>query len=75
LTGADLTGADARGITGLNLSGVTAANLIRPDGHIDGLNPAAGEKLVAYAGVPIPVKVSGEFSIATGANHRQCRDG
>jgi hypothetical protein len=67
LTGADLTGADARGITGLNLSGVTTTNLIHPDGHIDGLNLAAGQKLVAYAGVPIPVKVTGEFSVATGA--------
>jgi hypothetical protein len=67
LTGADLTGADARGISGLNLSGVTAANLIHPDGHIAGLNLATGQKLVAYAGVPIPVKVTGEFSIATGA--------
>jgi hypothetical protein len=67
LSGADLTGADARGVSDLNLSGVTTTNLIHPDGHMAGINLAAGEKLVAYAGVPIPVKVTGEFSIATGA--------
>jgi CubicO group peptidase (beta-lactamase class C family) len=67
LTGADLTRADARGATALDLSDVTTTNLIRPHGHISGLNLAAGEKLVAYAGVPIPVHVSGGFSIAAGA--------
>jgi uncharacterized protein YjbI with pentapeptide repeats len=67
LTGADLTRADARGAIALDLSGVTTTNLIRPDGRVAGLNLAAGEKLVAYAGVPIPVQVSGGFSIGTGA--------
>ena len=68
LTGADLTGADARGAPGLNLAGVNTTNLIRPDGHLIGLNLSAGEKLVAYAGVPIPVKISGGFSIAAEAS-------
>jgi uncharacterized protein YjbI with pentapeptide repeats len=68
LTGADFTTADTRGAQYLDLSGVTTtANLVHPDGHVAGLNLAVGEKLVAYAGVPIPVKVTGEFSIATGA--------
>jgi uncharacterized protein YjbI with pentapeptide repeats len=67
LTGADFTSADTRGTFLVDLSGAITTNLIWPDGHIDGLNLAAGEKLVAYTGVPIPVKITGEFSIATGA--------
>jgi uncharacterized protein YjbI with pentapeptide repeats len=49
LTDADLTAADARGANGLgasNLSGATTANLIWPDGHIDGLNLEAEGLLV-----------------------------
>jgi hypothetical protein len=65
--GADFTAADARAATGLDLSGVVGTNLIRPDGRIDGLNLAAVEKLVAFAGVPIPVQITGNFSIAPGA--------
>ena len=38
--------------------------MIQSDGRISGLNLAAGETLVAYAGVPIPVRVSGAFLIA-----------
>jgi hypothetical protein len=66
LTGANLSGADARGANFqyATLSGANTTNLIHPDGQIDGLNLAAGEKLVAYASVPIPVRVSGAFSIA-----------
>jgi uncharacterized protein YjbI with pentapeptide repeats len=64
LTNADLTAADARGATGLNLTGAITNNLIRPNGRINDLNLAAGEKLVAYAGVPIPVKFGDDFSIA-----------
>jgi uncharacterized protein YjbI with pentapeptide repeats len=58
---------DLRGIQGLYLSAGITTNLILPDGHIDGLNLTAGEKLVAYPGVPIPVQVSGGFSIAPNA--------
>jgi uncharacterized protein YjbI with pentapeptide repeats len=67
LTNANLTRADARGATGLNVVGATTTNLIRPDGRIAGLNLAAGEKLVAYPGVSIPIQVSGGFSIAPDA--------
>jgi hypothetical protein len=67
LTGADLTGADTRGVSGLSLSGVTTTNLIHPDGHMAGLNLAAGEKLMAYPGVQIPVRITGGVSIAPGA--------
>ena len=64
LTGANLTGADARGAGTVNLTAAITTNLIRPDGRIVGLNLAAGEKLVAYPGVPIPVKFGADFSIA-----------
>ena len=74
LTGAEFTGsllwnaklsfADTRGAIGLNLTDAITTNLIRPDGRIIGLNLSAGAKLVAYAGVSIPVQVSGGFSIA-----------
>jgi uncharacterized protein YjbI with pentapeptide repeats len=46
LTGADLTAADARGAFDLDLSGTTTTNLIRPDGHINGLDLNAGGLLV-----------------------------
>jgi uncharacterized protein YjbI with pentapeptide repeats len=64
LTNANLSFADSRGAFELNLTGAITTNLIRPDGRISGLNLSAGEKLTAYAGVPIPVQVSGGFSIA-----------
>jgi uncharacterized protein YjbI with pentapeptide repeats len=60
----DLTGADTRGAVGLSLTDATTTNMIRPDGRIEGLNLIAGEKLIAYAGVPIPVKIGAGFSIA-----------
>jgi uncharacterized protein YjbI with pentapeptide repeats len=63
LANATLTRADARGTNGLNLAGAYTANLIRPDGRINGLNLAAGERLVAHPGVPIPATVNGEYSI------------
>jgi uncharacterized protein YjbI with pentapeptide repeats len=63
LTGADFTGADTRGARYLDMTGATTTNLIHADGHIAGLNLASGEKLVAYSGVPIPVHVSGGFTI------------
>jgi hypothetical protein len=49
------------------LSNEITTNLILPNGRLDGLNLAAGETLVAYPGVPIPVKISGVFSIAADA--------
>ncbi|MCI0632235.1 MAG: pentapeptide repeat-containing protein, partial [Phycisphaerales bacterium] len=67
LASANLTRADARGASGMNLSIAITSNLIRPDGHIEGLNLSAGEKLIAQAGVSIPVRVSGNFSIASTA--------
>jgi uncharacterized protein YjbI with pentapeptide repeats len=45
LTGADFTGADARGAL-LNPTDAITANLILPDGHIDGLDLDAGSLLV-----------------------------
>jgi uncharacterized protein YjbI with pentapeptide repeats len=64
ITNANLTGADTRGAYGLNFAGAITTNVIRPDGRINGLNLAAGERLVAYAAVPIPVKIGADFSIA-----------
>jgi hypothetical protein len=46
LTDADVTAADARGASGLPSWDATTDNLIRPDGHIDGLNLVAGGSLV-----------------------------
>jgi uncharacterized protein YjbI with pentapeptide repeats len=63
LTNADLSFADTRGVYQLDLAGALATNLIRPDGRIVGLNLAAGEKLVAYPGVPVPVKFGADFTI------------
>jgi uncharacterized protein YjbI with pentapeptide repeats len=67
LTDADFTGADTRGAQYLDLWGAITANLIHPNGQINGLNLASGERLVAFPGVPIPVLVSGGFSIASDA--------
>jgi polyhydroxybutyrate depolymerase len=64
ITNTNLTSADARGASGLQLVGAITTNLIRPDGRIIGLNLAAGEKLVAHAGVPIPVKFGSDFFVA-----------
>jgi uncharacterized protein YjbI with pentapeptide repeats len=46
LTDADLTAADARGAFGLKASDATTINLIRPDGHVTGLDLDAGALLV-----------------------------
>ena len=67
LSGANFTAADTRGARYLELSESITTNLIWPDGHVAGLNLAAGQKMVAYPGVPIPVKISGGFSIAAQA--------
>ena len=63
LVGADLTGADARGA--LDIVG-DFTNAIRFDGVIY-LNLNHGEKLVAYPGVSIPVRIKADFSIAADA--------
>jgi uncharacterized protein YjbI with pentapeptide repeats len=64
---ANLSNADTRGATGLNLTAVITTNLIRPDGEIAGLNLVAGERLIASPGVALPVHFSGGFSIAPDA--------
>jgi len=71
LANVDLTRADSRGAFELNLGGTFGENLIRPGGRIDSLNLAAGEKLVAFPGVPIPVKFDAAFSIAPSATFDQ----
>jgi uncharacterized protein YjbI with pentapeptide repeats len=59
--------ADTRG-AGLSINtSANTRNQIEPDGRIGSLNLSAGEKLVAYPGVSIPVHVSGEFAIAPDA--------
>jgi uncharacterized protein YjbI with pentapeptide repeats len=45
-SGANLTGVDARGAVDGNFAGATTTNLIRPDGHIDGLDLTGGQFLV-----------------------------
>ena len=54
LTGANFTAADTRGAYGLDLTGTIAVNTIRPDGHIAGLNLAAGQSLVVRNSHPGP---------------------
>jgi hypothetical protein len=66
LTNANLSFADARGadFQFATISGANTSNMIQSDGQITELNLAAGETLVAYLGVPIPIRVSGTFSMA-----------
>jgi hypothetical protein len=64
LTNADFSFTDLRGANFSPEATTLIRNTILPDGTIDGLNLAAGERLVAYAGVPIPVKFLADFSIA-----------
>jgi hypothetical protein len=54
LTGADLSGTDTRGTTGLNSAAAVVTNLIRPNGHVDGLDLSAGQVLAVrdYDGDP-----------------------
>jgi uncharacterized protein YjbI with pentapeptide repeats len=66
LTGADFTAADARDAI-LFQSDVITTNLIRPDGHINGLNLEAGGVLVVrdYDGNPVAYPVpTGPISIS-----------
>jgi hypothetical protein len=52
MNGANLSGADTRGAS-IDISGAVTINLIRPDGHISGLDLSAGQSLVVrdYHGV------------------------
>jgi uncharacterized protein YjbI with pentapeptide repeats len=74
VTNADLTAADARGaltLEGSNLSGATTANLIWPDGHIDGLDLDAGALLVIrdYDG-SIPITIDQHLAMGPGGTLR-----
>jgi uncharacterized protein YjbI with pentapeptide repeats len=74
LTNANFSSADARGSSNLNV--LAAANFIRPDGHIAGLNLAAGQSLTIrdYDGTPsatlIPIQVDTQLTMAPGATLR-----
>ncbi|MEX2137717.1 MAG: pentapeptide repeat-containing protein, partial [Pirellulales bacterium] len=67
---ADLSFADLRGAEFFlwERTVATLRNTISPDGKINSLNLAAGERLVAFADVPIPVVLVGGFSIAPNAS-------
>ena len=70
LTNSDLTGSDARGALGLQGHAATA-NLIRPDGHINGLHLDAGGLLVVrdyrnYFGTPTPFPIIVDQHLAMG---------
>ena len=45
LTGTNFTGADARGANNINTGASIHQNLIHPDGHVEGLDIAAGETM------------------------------
>ena len=64
LANTNLSFADLRLATYDSLSGALVRNTILGDGTIDGLKLAAGERLVAYAGVPLAVKITGDVFIA-----------
>jgi uncharacterized protein YjbI with pentapeptide repeats len=77
LTGADLSGADARGANFqyATLARTNSSNMIQSDGHIAGLDLAAGASLVvrAYDGDPnrglgpIPVTVQDHVTLGNGS--------
>jgi uncharacterized protein YjbI with pentapeptide repeats len=80
----DLTGADTRGATGLNLNGVTSTqNLIMPDGSINGLDLSTGFTLVVrnYTsdanGNPahIPIKIHTGMNMGTNGTMQVVLDG
>jgi uncharacterized protein YjbI with pentapeptide repeats len=82
LTDADLTGADTRGASGLDASDAITANLIKPDGHISGLDLGAGNLLVVrdYDGnpgdvsgsliPPIPITIDQHLTMGPGGTLR-----
>jgi hypothetical protein len=67
LRNANLSGADTRGAQ-LDLTAAILRNTILPDGRIASLNLAAGERLVAFPSVRIPIKITGTLYIATTAS-------
>jgi hypothetical protein len=68
LTNANFSFADLRGAVMPSGPIQLARNTILPDGKVNSLNLAAGEKLVAFADVSIPVVLGGGFSIAPNAS-------
>jgi hypothetical protein len=76
LTKANLTGADTRGAQGLDLTGSTSRNAIRPDGNIAGLNLDVSERLLIrdYDGdpcfcallPPIPIVIQSHMTMRDG---------
>ncbi len=84
LTDADFTAADARGavLFDFQLSGATTANLIRPDGHINGLDldgggflavrdyDGGGTFLFGLGPGPIPITVDQHLSMGPGGTLR-----
>lgn len=79
---ADLSGADTRGVSGLDLSGARRVNLIEPNGRIDGLSLANHQSLLirGYDGrmasdmrgllPPIPIRVDRSFNMVEGSSLR-----
>ena len=71
---ADLSGADTRGATGLNSAGALLTNLIRPDGHVSGVDLGVGKTLTVrdYDGNPtaaiasIAITVDQHFTMSSG---------
>jgi len=78
LTGADLSGADARGAEYLSVADAVTANMIRPDGSIQGLDLVDGRILAIrdYDGesAPLPVHVSDAMAMGTGGVLRMVFD-
>jgi uncharacterized protein YjbI with pentapeptide repeats len=80
LTDADLTSADARGAIDLNLSDTATTNLIRPDGHIHGLDLEVDGLLVVrdydgnpnttLAPEPIPITIDQHMAMGPGSTLR-----
>jgi uncharacterized protein YjbI with pentapeptide repeats len=74
LTGADFSGADARGAQYLDFTGTITTNLVRPNGHLDGLDLSAGGLLAVrdYHGDPlqglgpIPITIDQHLAIGPG---------
>jgi uncharacterized protein YjbI with pentapeptide repeats len=73
LSGANLSGADARGASGLG--GLGSPNLIRPDGHVDGLDLNTGQMLPVrdydgnFSGA-VPITVDQHFAMGPGGTLR-----
>jgi uncharacterized protein YjbI with pentapeptide repeats len=80
LSGADFTAADTRGASGFNVSQPITTNMIRPDGHISGLDLNGGGVLVVrdhhecqlwYCGpAPIPITVDQHLAMGPGGTLR-----